>query len=90
MAIFCQADSDEWCRVFREADSEQIDSFRHTLSELYPRNVIRKSAEKDLPVIKEILDKLKPEDESDLIKKACVGWLIYQFTEIVKSYITEE
>ena len=40
--------------------------------------------------VKQILDKLKPEDESDLIKKACVGWLIYQFTEIVKSYITEE
>lgn len=69
MAIFCQASSDDWYRVFRESNPEQIDSSRHILSELYPSNVIRKSAEKDLPVIKEILDKLKPEDETDLIKR---------------------
>ena len=89
MAIFCQANSDDWCKAFREADPEQIDSFRHTLAELYPRNIIRKSAEKDLPVIKEILSKLKPDNERDLIKKACIGWLIYQFAEIVKTYETE-
>lgn len=90
MAIFCQARSDDWYRVFHESNPEQIDSFRYILSELYPSNVIRKSAEKDLPVIKEILDKLKPEEENDLIKKACTSWLIYQLTEIVKLYLPEE
>lgn len=90
MAIFCQASSDDWYRVFHEANPEQIDSFRHTLSELYPRNVVRKSAEKDIPVIKEILDRIKPDTEEDLIKKACIGWLIYQFSEIVKFYSPDE
>lgn len=90
MAIFCQASSDDWYSVFHAASPEQIDSFRHTLLELYPRDVVRKSAERDLPVIVEIIEKLKADEAEDLIKKACIGWLIYQFVEIVKAYGDDE
>lgn len=84
--IFCHAESDEWYRVLHEADPEGIDNFRRILSELYPRNVHRKSAANDLPVIKSIVEKLNPEKENDLIKRASVGWLKCQFEEIVKFY----
>lgn len=86
MGIFRQADSDTWCQAFYKANSKEIDDFRRILIELHPRNVIRQGVEEDISVIKEIVDKLEPEREGDLIKRKSLEWLKNQFQEITMDY----
>lgn len=84
IAVFSKADVNKWVGKIHEADPEKIDDFRHWLSEVYPRKVIRKSYIVDEVVIKEIRKGVSELEETDLIKKASLGWLDYQFGQFIQ------
>lgn len=87
--LFSRADTEQWLKVFDEASPEEVDDFRHLLGEVYPRNVVRKSYLIDASTIKEIVDRLDCLKKEDLIKKACLGWLKYQFDTIIRFHEPE-
>lgn len=87
--LFSRADTEQWLNVFDEASPEDIDNFRHLLGEVYPRNVVRKSYPIDASAIKEIVERLDSLKKEDLIKKACLGWLKYQFDTIISFHEPE-
>lgn len=83
--VFSKAEPDSWVQVLHNADPEGIDGFRTLLRDLYPRDVIRNSYQQDKESIKEIRKQLEQLEESDLIKKAAIGWLCNQFDQIIKT-----
>lgn len=86
ISVFAKADSSQWIRVITESSVGDIDLFRHWLDRHFPPNVIRENAKIDLPIIKEIIDGINTEAESDLIKKANLSWLKQQMTKILELY----
>lgn len=88
--LFSKADAKQWLKVLDEASPEGVDVFRHLLGEVYPRNVVRKSYPIDASTIKEIADGLDNLKKDDLIKKACLGWLKYQFDTIIGLHAPED
>lgn len=86
ISVFAKADAKQWIRAITEASVEDIDLFRHWLSSHFPSNVIRENAKIDLPIIKEIIEGIKSEDENDLIKKANLSWLKEQMESILELY----
>ena len=86
ISVFSKADAGQWIRAITEASVKDIDLFRHWLFSYFPSNVIRENARIDLPIIKEIVDGIKIEEESDLIKKANLSWLKDQMRSIIKLY----
>lgn len=82
--VFSKADVKDWVEKLHEANPEEIDDFRHWLIEAYPRNQARKSYIQDAETIKHIKRGLEELEETDLIKKACTGWLIHQIEEIIQ------
>jgi len=86
ISVFAKADVKQWIRVITEASVEDIDLFRHWLGSHFSTSVIRKNAKIDLPIIKEIIDGIKSEDENDLIKKANLSWLKKQMQSILELY----
>ena len=81
--LFSKADVNQWLTVLDDASPEEIDDFRHFLADVYPQNVIRKSFKEDAETIKKIAQGLDSLRKDDLIKKACLGWLQYQFSVII-------
>ena len=81
--FFSKADVSLWVNVIHMATPDVIDKFRNLLDEVYPRNVIRKSYELDKDNLKEVYKALDELVEDDLIKKASIGWLKFQFGEII-------
>ena len=86
ISVFAKADSSQWIRVINESSVGDIDLFRHWLDRHFPPNVIRENAKIDLPVIKEIIDGINTEAESDLIKRVNLLWLKQQMTKILELY----
>lgn len=86
ISIFSKAESTQWIQAIMKASVEDIDLFRHWLDRHFPSNVIRENVKIDLPVIKEIMDGIRAEDENDLIKKANLIWLKKQLGEILRLY----
>ena len=82
--VFSKADVSQWVERLHEADPEEIDDFRHWLVQAYPRNQCRKSYVQDADSIKAIRNQLERLEETDLIKKACIGWLVYQINQIIQ------
>lgn len=89
MPIFSKASSEQWIKRICEADPEQIDDFHHWLCKLYPRDMIRNSYFEDKLVIKEIVSVLKEPNETDLIKKAALRWLMEEFEHIILTHESE-
>lgn len=86
ISVFAKADAKQWIRTITEASVEDIDVFRRWLRTHFPSNVIRENAKIDLPIIKEIIEGIKFEDENDLIKKANLSWLKEQMEGILELY----
>lgn len=86
ISVFAKADSSQWIGAITEASVGDIDLFRHWLGRHFPSNVIRENAKIDLPVIKEIIDGINIEKESDLIKRANLLWLKQQMVGILELY----
>lgn len=86
ISIFAKADSSQWIRVITESSVGDIDLFRHWIDRHFPLNVVRENAKIDLPVIKEIIDAINTEAESDLIKRMNLSWLKQQMTKILELY----
>lgn len=86
ISVFGKAPSEDWLSNLYSASPEEIDSFRHLLSLIYPRNTKRNSYSGDATVIHEIIVALKNHEETDLIKKACTGWLLNQYEMIVEQH----
>jgi len=82
--IFSKAEVSQWVARLHKADPEEIDNFRHWLVQAYPRNQCRKSYVQDADSIKAIRNQLERLEETDLIKKACIGWLVYQINQIIQ------
>lgn len=82
--IFSKADVEQWVQKLHEANPEEIDDFRHWLVKAYPRNQTRKNYSQDADSIKEIKKRLQELEETDLIKRACTGWLVNQLQEIIE------
>ncbi len=83
MPAFSKAESQVWLKRICEANPQEIDDFRKWLSNLYPRDVIRRSYQQDRETIKQIIEGLKSHKETDLIKKATLGWLEDQLEKVV-------
>lgn len=86
ISVFAKVDSNQWIRAITEASVEDIDLFRHWLEKYLPSNVIRENAEIDLPVIREIIDGIKTEEENDMIKRLNLSWLKKQMMKILELY----
>lgn len=86
ISIFSKAESTQWIQAIMKASVKDINLFRHWVDCHFPSNVIRENAKTDLPVIKEIMDGIRAEDEKDLIKKANLIWLKKQLAEILRLY----
>lgn len=84
MAAFAKAPVESWINILDKANPKEIDDFRCWLSSLYPRGVMRKSYAEDADTMKKIVDGLEKIEEKDLIKKAALGWVIYQINTIVE------
>ncbi|SEI92954.1 hypothetical protein SAMN05216514_10618 [Kandleria vitulina] len=84
MSVFSKAKSSEWLDAIKKASPADINTFRHLISALYPRDVKRSSYVEDKDVIQEIIKGLDYLKSNDLIKKAGIGWLKIQFEDIVK------
>lgn len=82
--VFSKADVSQWVEKLHKADPEEIDDFRHWLVQAYPRNQCRKSYVQDADSIKAIRNQLERLEETDLIKKASIGWLVYQINQIIQ------
>lgn len=82
--VFSKAEVEQWINKLHKADPEDIDDFRHWLARAYPNNQSRKSYLQDKDSIKAIKHQLENLEETDLIKKACTGWLVYQFNQIIQ------
>lgn len=83
--VFSKADVEEWVNKLDTVDPEAIDGFRKWLWRVYPDDQTRKSYSQDADSIKKIKKQLEKLNETDLIKKACIGWLINQFDQIIQS-----
>lgn len=86
ISVFAKADAKQWIRAITEASVEDIDLFRRWLRNHFPSNVIRENAKIDLPIIKEIIEGIRFEDENDLIKRANLSWLKEQMQSILELY----
>lgn len=82
--VFSKADVKDWIEKIHEANPEEIDDFRHWLIKAYPSDQARKSYSQDAETIKHIKKGLEELEEKDLIKKACMGWLVHQIEEIIQ------
>lgn len=83
VSLFAKAKAHKWLDVILASSSEEIYLFRQILICVYPQNTIRESARQDLPVIKEIIDGINPEEQDDLIKRNALKWLKEQMQDIV-------
>lgn len=88
--VFSKAEVPLWINRLHEADPERIDDFRHFLEEIYPKDVRRKSYETDAEHMKSIKKEIDGIEETDLIKKACLGWLSCQFERIIHFHEPDE
>lgn len=86
ISVFAKADSNQWIKAITEASVGDIDLFRHWLNKHFPPNVIRENAKIDLPVIEEIINGIKVDEENDLIKRANLSWLKEQMMRILELY----
>lgn len=82
--VFSKANVEEWVNKLDTVDPEAIYGFRKWLGRVYPDDQPRKSYLQDADSIKKIKNQLEKLDETDLIKKACIGWLINQFNQIIQ------
>lgn len=86
ISVFAKADSNKWIKAITEASVGDIDLFRHWLNRYFPPNVIRENTKIDLPVIEEIINGIKVDEENDLIKRANLSWLKEQMMRILELY----
>lgn len=82
--IFSKAEVREWVNKLNISNPKEIDHFRNWLGCVYPNNQPRKSYSQDADSIKNIKSQLEKLNETDLIKKACNGWLVNQFNQIIQ------
>lgn len=90
ISIFSQANVDSWYDAIHRSTPEEIDDFRHWLSSIYPTTSTRNSFSEDAQVLIALWKKLNPENEHDLIKKACTNWLRNQIQAIIKINMPEQ
>ena len=86
VAIFSKAPAEKWKSVIEQASPKTIYSFRHFLGKIYPTNEKRDSYHRDAETIKQVFNAIAKMDPNDLIKKASLDWLYFQFDEIIKLY----
>lgn len=86
ISVFEKSPVEQWIKAIHNSTPNVINEFREVLGEVYPRDVYRKSFDIDKAAILDIRKQLDELEESDLIKKASLGWLAYQFDEIIKHH----
>lgn len=85
--LFNKAPTDIWIRTINTSNAADIDEFRHILSILYPTNDFRHiTCFDDIPILKNIVDSIIPENSEDLIVKANLKWLKKQIETIIEHY----
>lgn len=85
--LFSKAPSDIWIKNISESTAADIDTFRHSLSTLYPTDYIRNSTcFDDLAVLKNISNAIHPENSDDLIVRANLKMLKKQLESIIELY----
>lgn len=84
-SVFCKAEVDEWIAAIDRTSVEEIDMFRHWLHSEYSMKVRSEYVQLDLPVLKEVMNRISPEEESDLIKRMNLKWLKQQLERIIIS-----
>ena len=89
ISVFSQAEADSWYDAIHRSTPEEIDEFRHWLNSIYPSTSTRNSFSEDAQVLIDLWKKLNPENEQDLIKKACTNWLKNQIQAIIKANMPE-
>ena len=86
ISVFEKAPVEQWINAIHSATPGVINDFRKVLGEVYPRDVHRKSYDIDKTTILDIRKQIDELEETDLIKKASLGWLAYQFDEIIRQH----
>lgn len=81
--VFSKATKGQWIQAIDKASPADIDDYRHWLALVYPRDCARNSFKEDGPMIIGIYDELKNNENPDLIKRACIGWLCNQLEAII-------
>ncbi len=84
ISIFAKAESCQWIRAIMSASIGNINRFRQWFDSYYLKRTLRKGTKIDLPVLKEIMEGIHPEEESDLIKRANLSWLRTQIEEVLE------
>lgn len=85
--LFSKAPSDIWIKNISESTAADINTFRHSLSTLYPTDSIRNSTcFDDLAVLKNISNAIHPENSDDLIVRANLKILKKQLESIIELY----
>lgn len=93
IAVFSKAPAEKWVAVINKATPEIIYNFRHLLGKVYPSNEKQDCYSIDADTIHQIFDAISKMEPNDLIKKASLVWLHFQFDEIIKLHepeVTEE
>ena len=89
IAVFSKAPAEKWVAVIDEATPDIIYNFRHLLGKVYPSNEKRDCYSIDAETIHQLFDAISNMEPNDLIKKASLDWLHFQFGEIIKLYEPE-
>ena len=84
VSVFGKASSSDWLSCLYRASPAEIYLFRDLIYLLYPRNTKRTYYSEDANTIKKITSELKKYEETDLIKKANIKWLIDHLERIIE------
>lgn len=84
-SVFCKAEVEEWIVAINKASVGEIDVFRAWFHHQYSMGIRDEVKELDVPVLKEIMDRIHLEEEPDLIKRLNLKWLKQQIEKLVLS-----
>jgi len=84
-SVFCKAEVEEWIVAINQASVGEIDVFRAWFYHQYSMGIRDEVKELDVPVLKEIMDRIHLEEEPDLIKRLNLKWLKQQIGKLVLS-----
>ncbi len=88
--VFSLADPAEWIKAIVKSSSATIHGFRRWMWSVYPRNMKRTSFEVDWNTLKVIHDDIHTKEESDLIKRKALEFVIWQIEETYKNNTGEK
>lgn len=83
-AIFSKSSSRKWLQAIMSSSVEELYMFRQWLYTNYCYNIKRERMKADIPIMMQVINRITPEKEKDLIKRRNLLWLKEQLGNIIE------